>query len=121
MSTMSRAEYKSAILAAAESGALKEALEYWKLSRMAISFERESKYNPTRTFGIVGDDYHDLMGVYGRLGITPPVKFRYSESRRKYTRTVGCGYDWVDMEFLGGDGSGEVRSAFEDSGLRFSF
>lgn len=118
---MSRAEYKASILAAAESGALKEALEYWHLSRLAISFERESKYNPTRTFGIVGDDYHDLMGVYERLGITPPVKFRYSESRRKYTRTVGCGYDWVDMEFLGGDGSGEVRSAFEDSGLRFSF
>lgn len=43
MSTMSRAEYKAAILAAAESGALKEALEYYHLTRMAFRFVDEKR------------------------------------------------------------------------------
>lgn len=121
MSTMSRAEYKAAILAAAESGALKEALEYYHLTRLAIFFVRDS-YTGRRTFSITADDHHDLMGVYERLNIEPPVKFHKSRSRRRdYTFRTGVGYDWVDDDLLGGDGSGEVRRAFEDSGLRFSF
>lgn len=47
MSTMSRAEYKSAILAAAESGALKEALEYYHLTRMAFRFVDENAWAAT--------------------------------------------------------------------------
>ena len=121
MSTMSRAEYKAAILAAAESGALKEALEYYHLTRLAIFFVRDS-YTGRRTFSITADDHHDLMGVYERLNIEPPVKFHKSRSRRRdYTFRTGVGYDWVDDDLLGGDGSGEVRKAFEVSGLRFSF
>ena len=49
MSTMSRAEYKSAILAAAESGALKEALEYYHLTRMAFRFVDENAWAATMT------------------------------------------------------------------------
>lgn len=119
MSTMSRAEYKSAILAAAESGALEEALEYYHLTRLAIFFVRDS-YTGRRTFSITADDHHDLMGVYERLNIEPPVKFRYSEARRDYTFTAGVGYDFIDMELLGGDASGAVHSAFKKAGMRIS-
>ena len=122
MSTMSRAEYKAAILAAAESGALKEALEYYHLTRMAFRFVDENAWAATMTHSITRDDYNDFKRVFERLGLELPVKFRESKSRRRdYTFRTGVGYDWVDDDLLGGDGSGEVRKAFEDSGLRFSF
>lgn len=120
--TMPTKEYKAAILSAAESGALKEALEYYHLTRMAVRFVDENAWAATMTHSITRDDYNDFKRVLERLGLELPVKFRESQSRRRdYTFRTGVGYDWVDDDLLGGDGSGEVRKAFEDSGLRFSF
>lgn len=117
MSTMSRAEYKAAILAAAESGALKEALEYWKLKNLVVVFVRESKETGSRTFGITFDQRWRLMGVLERLKLTLPVNLRRSEARELYTFTAGVGYDIIDFELLGGDASGDVKAAFRKAGL----
>lgn len=107
MSTMSRAE----------SGALKEALDYWRLHNLAVVFVRESKETGRRTFGITFDQHWRLMGVLERLKLTLPVNLRRSEARELYTSTAGGGYDIIDAELLGGDASGQVKAAFSDAGL----
>lgn len=117
MYSVSRAEYKAAILAAAEDGTLKEALDYWRLHNLAVVFVRESKETGRRTFGITFDQHWRLMGVMERLKLTSPAKFRRSEPRELYTFTAGVGYDIIDANLLGGDASGEVKSAFREAGL----
>jgi hypothetical protein len=117
MSTMSRAEYKAAILAAAESGALKEALEYWHLHNLAVVYVRENNFSGRRTFGITFDQHWRLKGVLERLKLTSPAKFRRSEARELYTFTAGVGYDCMDADLLGGDASGQVKAAFLKAGL----
>lgn len=62
-------------------------------------------------------DLYTLTAVWRK----PTGELHTSTPRRDYTFRTGVGYDWIDDDVLGGDGSGEVRKAFEDSGLRFSF
>ncbi len=117
MSPMSHAEYKAAILAAAEDGTLKEALEYWHLFNLAVVYVRQNNVTGRRTFGITYDQHWRLMGVLERLKLTSPAKFRRSEARELYTFTAGVGYDFIDAALLGGDASGQVKAAFRKAGL----
>lgn len=111
------ADTRAAILAAAESGALKKALERWDLKNLAIQFVRDNPGSATRTVGINFDQYHRFMKVWETLGITHPHKFRRSDAEGKYTITTGIGYDTVEFDWLGGTGDGDTRKAWRDAGL----
>lgn len=111
------ADTRAAILAAAESGDLKKALERWNLPNLGVVFVRHNPRSATRTFGINPEQYRRFMRVFDTLGITHPTKFRYSEARELDTFTAGIGYDLIEFDLLGGTGDGAVRKAFSDAGL----
>lgn len=111
------ADFRAAILAAAESGDLKEALDRWRLHNLAVVFVRDNKWTARRTFGITFEQHHRFMGVLKELGLTHPTKFRRSEARELYTFTAGIGYDIIEFDLLGGTGDGETLKAWRDAGL----
>lgn len=111
------ADFRAAILAAAESGDLKNALERWRLQNLAVVFVRDNKWTARRAFGITFEQHRRFMGVLKELGLTHPTKFRRSEARELYTFTAGIGYDIIEFDLLGGTGDGAVRRAFSDAGL----
>ncbi len=111
------ADFRAAILAAAESGDLKKALDRWRLHNLAVVFVRDNKWTARRTFGVTFEQHRRFMGVLKELGLTHPTKFRRSEARGLYTFTAGIGYDLVEFDLLGGTGDGAVRKTFSDAGL----
>lgn len=111
------ADTRAAILAAAESGDLKKALERWDLKNLAVQFVRNNPRSVTQTVGINFDQYHRFMGVWKDLGLTHPRKFHRSDAEGKYTITTGFGLDTIDFDWLGGTGDGTTRKAWRDAGL----